>query len=193
MKQIKQKASLYEMAAAALMAALMCCLGPISLPIGPVPISLTSLVVYLAVVLLGWRLATVSCGVYLLLGMAGLPVFSGFQGGLSKLAGPTGGYLVGFLFVALVGGSIMERFGRHTVATLLGLAVATLLLYAFGSAWFILEMRCDPLYAFSVCVVPFLPFDLIKIGLAVFWGKTIRSALEKNGLLPNEASSNENR
>ena len=103
-----KKTPLYTMTACALMAALMCVLCPISLPIGPIPISLSILVIVITTMVLGtWR-ALVSYTVYLLLGAVGMPVFSGFQGGLAKLAGPTGGYLVGFYLIIVIGGIVME-------------------------------------------------------------------------------------
>ena len=78
-----------------LMTAVVCILGPLSipLPISPVPISFTNLAIFLAVYLLDLKGGTVCLLVYLALGAAGLPIFSGFSGGLGKLAGPTGGYL----------------------------------------------------------------------------------------------------
>ena len=97
-----KKLTIYQMATCAIMAALMCILGPLSIPIGPVPVSLTNLVVLLAAVLLGAKLSTVSAVVYILLGLVGLPVFSGFQGGVAKLAGPTGGYIIGFIFLSFI-------------------------------------------------------------------------------------------
>ena len=63
------------------MTAVTCVLAPFSIPVGPVPISLTTLVIYISVYLLGWKMASLSCFVYILIGMAGLPVFSGFSGG----------------------------------------------------------------------------------------------------------------
>ena len=88
-----KKITTYQLAVTGLMTALTCILGPMSLalPFTPVPISLTNFVVFLSVWLLGWRLGTVSYLIYLLLGLAGLPVFSGFTGGAGKLLGPTGG------------------------------------------------------------------------------------------------------
>ena len=99
-----QRGRTYWMALAALMTAVTCVLAPMSIPIGPVPISLTNLVIYFSLYLLGWKWGTVSYLVYVLIGMAGLPVFSGFTGGLGKLAGPTGGYIVGFLPMAVIAG-----------------------------------------------------------------------------------------
>ena len=109
-----------NMTVCAIMAALMCILGPMSVPIGPIPISLTNLVIYLTVYLLGTKKACISYLVYMLLGAVGLPVFSGFAGGIGKLAGPTGGYLVGFIFMTVICGVIMERFQRKAIPTWLG-------------------------------------------------------------------------
>ena len=100
--------------------AITCILAPMSvpLPITPVPISLTNLVLYVSVFLLGWKSATVSYIVYLLIGFAGLPVFSGFTGGLAKLAGPTGGYLIGMIFrVAQGSGTVAGMTSMTIMAT----------------------------------------------------------------------------
>ena len=86
----------YEITMTALMAAVTCILAPLSIPIGPVPISFTNLAIYLSLYLLGWKRGTISYLIYLLIGLIGLPVFSGFTGGVGKLAGPTGGYIIGF-------------------------------------------------------------------------------------------------
>lgn len=181
---MNNKSTLYRLTSCAVMSALMCVLGPLSVPIGPIPVTLTNLVVYLTVWLLGMKGAAISTLVYLLLGAAGMPVFSNFQGGLAKLVGPTGGYLVGFILVALIGGYIMKRFGDGTLVMILGLIVSTAFLYILGTAWFVFQMQCTVGYALTVCVFPFIPFDLGKIVLASILGKTLRTALGKTGLLP---------
>ena len=106
---MEKKSKVYQMAACAIMSALLCVLGPNSLPIGPIPISLTNLVIYLTVYILGAKGSVVSYLIYILLGAIGLPVFSGYQGGVGKIVGPTGGYLVGFIFIALIGGLVIEK------------------------------------------------------------------------------------
>ena len=101
-----------------LMTAVICIVGPLSLPLpaSPVPVTLTNFAIYIAVYVLGLKAGTVSCLIYLCLGAAGLPVFSALSGGIGKLAGPTGGYLIGFLFLALIQGALMRRFsGKNTV------------------------------------------------------------------------------
>lgn len=177
-----KKLTTYQMAVCAIMAALMCILGPMSVPIGPVPVSFTNLVIYIAVILLGTRFSTISYVIYLLLGMVGLPVFSGFQGGLAKLAGPTGGYLIGFILMAIISGIFYEKSNGRNVLTGVGMVAGTLVAYIFGTVWFVVQMKCDVAYALSVCVFPFIPFDLMKIVIAIFLGKTIKKALVKAGL-----------
>ena len=92
----------YSLVVTALMAAVTCILAPLSIPIGPVPISLTNFAIYLSLYVLDWEKGTISYLVYLLIGFAGVPVFSGFTGGVAKLAGPTGGYIIGFIPMAII-------------------------------------------------------------------------------------------
>lgn len=182
---VKSKLSIYQMSAIALMTALLCILGPMSIPIGAVPISFTNFVIYLAVYLLGTKLGTLSYMAYLLLGMAGLPVFSAYSGGLAKLAGPTGGYLVGFIFMAVICGVFIKKCHGKPLFSILGMAVGTLVAYLFGTAWFIIEARCTLWYALTACVFPFLIGDALKILLASNIGPLLRSALQKAHLLEN--------
>lgn len=178
-----KKSGLMNMTCCALMAALMCVLCPISVAIGPIPISLSVLVILLTVCVLGtWR-ALVSFGVYLLLGAAGMPVFSGFQGGLAKLAGPTGGYLVGFLGMILVSGMIMERCRRTLPGTLVGMLLGVALDYGVGTVWFALQSGSSVARALQVCVYPFIPLDLAKIALAAGLGRLLFRALSRAKLL----------
>ena len=100
-----KKLTTYQMAVTAVMAAVLCVLGPLTVPIGAVPISLANFVICLTAWLLGPKFGTLSVVIYLVLGAIGIPVFSGYGAGLAKLAGPTGGYLVGYLLLAFIGGS----------------------------------------------------------------------------------------
>ena len=102
------KSKIYDMTMCAVMTAVTCVLAPLSIPIGPVPISLTNLTIYFTLYILGWKLSTVSYLVYVLLGMFGAPVFSGFTGGMGKLLGPTGGYIIGFVPMAIIGGLVVQ-------------------------------------------------------------------------------------
>lgn len=179
----------------AVMAAVTCVLAPISIPIGPVSITGGTLAIYLTVYLLGGVWGTVSTLVYLLVGMVGLPVFSNYMGGVSRLAGPTGGYLVGYIPMMLLAGFLVEltlrRFGgtgkkEQAIAIalqFLGMALATAVLYAFGTAWYCVQAGVALEKALAVCVFPFIPFDLIKMTVALLVGVPVRRRLEQAGLL----------
>ena len=178
----KKKSNIYILAMTAIMAAVTCVLAPLSIPIGPVPVSLTILAIYLALYLLGWKLGTVSFVVYLLLGLVGLPVFSGFSGGLGKLAGPTGGYIIGFLPMAIVAGLFIDRF-RNRGLQFVGMVLGVVICYAFGTAWFCISTGSTLAAALGLCVLPFLPFDLAKIVIVLILGPILRARLVKAGLL----------
>ena len=96
----------------AVLAALLCVVAPLSVPVGPIPISLASFAVYLAGAFLGWKRGTAAVAVYILLGAAGVPVFSGYEGGLQKLAGVTGGFILGYLPCAAVVGLAADRMAE---------------------------------------------------------------------------------
>ncbi len=184
---MKHRYSAYDLAVCGLMAAVMCVLGPLSIPIGAVPVSFTNFVVCLAVCLLGWKWGTVSVAVYLLLGLVGLPVFSGYAGGLGKLAGPTGGYLIGFLFLALIGGFFVQRFRGSYLWTVIGLVLGMAVTYGFGTAWFVYQMECSLWYALTVCVFPFAAVDVVKIVAAALAGGAVRRQLIKARLMKTDA------
>ena len=106
MPAAKNKSSVYPYVLCALMTALLCILAPLSIPIGPVPVSLQTLILFFTIFLLGTKGTLLSYLVYLLLGCAGLPVFAGYAAGFGRLAGPTGGYLVGLCCRCNVPGSM---------------------------------------------------------------------------------------
>lgn len=179
----------------AVMAAVMCVLAPISIPIGPVSITGGTLAVYLTACLLGGVWGTAATLVYLMVGLVGVPVFSNYMGGISRLAGPTGGYLVGYLPMVLLAGAVVElalrRFGGRDrqeaaaalVLQFLGMVLATAVLYAFGTAWYCVQAGVDLQKALAACVIPFIPCDLIKIIVALLVGAPVRRGLERAGLL----------
>lgn len=182
---MNNSSKLYFLTSAALIAALICIFAPMSVPIGPIPVSLTNLVLYLAVIIIGYKGTTVSYIVYLLIGIVGLPVFSGFQGGLGKVAGPTGGYLIGFIPMIIICGLFYEKSkGKLNIPiTVLGMIIGTAVAYLFGTIWFVMQMDCEVGYAISVCVAPFIPFDLGKIVIANILGRAVRKPLLKQGLI----------
>ena len=169
----------YEITITALMTAVTCILAPMSIPIGPVPISFTNLAIYLSLYLLGWKRGTISYLIYLLIGLVGLPVFSGFTGGPAKLAGPTGGYIIGFLFSALVMWAMEKLPGKKSIMQIVSMVVGLVVCYAFGTAWFMVVYGkangpVGLVTALGWCVFPFIIPDLIKIALAYVLSRKLR-------------------
>jgi biotin transport system substrate-specific component len=164
------------------MSAVICVLGPLSLPIGIVPISLTNLAIYFAVYILGGKKGTLSYIVYLFIGLVGLPVFSGFSGGFPKLAGPTGGYLIGFAFMAFISGIFIDKFSDKIYICFLGMVIGTIVTYIFGTAWLAYVAHMTFNKALAVGVLPFIPGDIIKIFIASLIGPQIKNRIIKAGL-----------
>lgn len=150
----------------------------ISIP-ATVPFTLQTLGLFLVMGLLGGRRSTLAVLVYLLLGAVGIPVFSGFRGGLGILTGVTGGYLIGFLFATLCYWLITAHGrGQKLWVMILGMVAGMAAYYVFGTAWFMLfYARAYSAIglgaALSTCVIPFLIPDFIKMGIAVTLVKTL--------------------
>lgn len=165
----------------AVLAAICCLLGPVTLPIGPVPLSLTTGVLMGMALILGARQACLCCGVYLMLGLLGVPVFSGFTGGLGTLLGPTGGFLLGYLpLTAWCGFACARTTDRRLQA--LALIAGTLLLYGIGGAWYAHLTGTSFAAALAVCMLPFLPGDALKMAAVITGGNAVKSRLQKAGL-----------
>ncbi len=171
----RERNKVLDLTRAALMTALLCVLAPhtIMLPVtvSPVGITLGTFLVYLTGFLLGPRLGSISIFLYLLLGMIGLPVFSGYKCGAAALFGPTGGYLIGYLFCVWVIGFLSgrSRSGKWVVVRfVLAAVLGTAVLYLFGTIWFLLVYTKGITLsdALAKCVLPFLPFDSVKIVLS---------------------------
>jgi len=159
-----------------LFTAILCILGPIAiiLPFSPVPLSLGTLGVLLACLLLGTKNGLFCTILYLILGFVGLPVFTGFTGGVGKLFGPTGGYLLGYLFLAAVGGLLAERWRKHLLLQALGLFIGMCCCYLLGTLWLMFQADVKIQIALWVGVIPYVPFDVFKIGGAVLLNQTVR-------------------
>lgn len=171
------------LARTAVMAALMAVCAWITIP-AAVPFTMQTFAVFLAVGVLGGRLATLSVGVYLLLGAVGLPVFSGFSGGLGRFAGATGGYLLGFLLIALVMWGGEALLGRSPAVFLLSGGLGLAACYSFGTAWYVLVYTVSggPVEMMSVlwaCVFPFLLPDAVKLVLALALSRRLAPALAR--------------
>lgn len=165
-----------------LMTAVICVLGPLAFG-GPVPVSLGMLGIYLAASILGMKLGTLSVVIYILLGLAGVPVFTNFTAGAGKLLGPTGGYIIGYIFMALICGFFIDRWNGRLILNFLGMALGTAVCYLFGSIWLAFQMSLTFSQALATGAIPYIPFDLMKLLLALVLGGQIRKRLKKTGLI----------
>ena len=121
--------------------------------------------------------------IYLLIGLAGVPVLSGFSGGPGKLFGPTGGYLIGFIPMAVIGGIFIHRFYQKLYLQAAGMILGLAVCYLFGTAWLAYQANMDFAAAAAVGVYPFVILDLIKIAVAILLGRAVRNALVQANLL----------
>ena len=174
----KSKIQVRDMVYCALFAVVMAVCSWISIPT-TVPFTLQTFGVFAAVGCLGGKRGTLSVLIYLLLGAIGIPVFAGFKGGLGALLGNTGGYIVGFLFSALLMWGLEKLLGRKTWALALSMVLGLLVCYAFGTVWFV-EVYTKNVGEVGVwtalgwCVFPFIIPDLIKIVLALTVSKQLK-------------------
>ena len=175
--------STLQLVMTALMAALICLLAPLSIPLpgSLVPISLGTFAVYLTASLLRFRRGAVSVLLYLVLGLVGLPVFSGYSSGAGVLLGPTGGFLIGYIPLVIICGICFKK-GNPRWAMILGAVLATLVLYIIGTAWLMFTARLTLPAALMTGMIPFIPGDLLKIIVTVLAGPEISDRLLKAGI-----------
>lgn len=154
----------------------------IAVPLGSVPFTLQTLAVALVSAVAGIKRGVAAVAVYVLMGLFGLPVFAGLKGGYAALAGPTGGYITGFVLMAAITGvsrSVpVKNFYARTALTFAFSVVGLAACYVFGTGWFAISFGCGVSYALSVCVLPYIIPDLFKLALAsVISSKLIRSSI----------------
>ena len=174
----------------ALFAALTAVLSQIMvpLPFTPIPINLALLAVWVCGGILGAKKGAISIIVYILLGAVGVPVFVGFNAGLGALAGPTGGYIIGYLpsvvvFALLVRRGEAGKPGRKNagvfVLTVLRGLPAMAACYAPGTAWFMITTGMGFFESLIMCVIPFIPGDVLKVIAAVAVCEAVKKPLRK--------------
>ncbi len=150
----------------------------ISIP-AAIPFTLQTFAVFLTVGLIGGKRGSLSVLIYILLGAFGVPVFANFTGGLGKLLGITGGYIIGLLVAALVMWLIERLIPYGTVMLIISMAAGLIVCYIFGSLWFMFIYARDTgsigfVAVLAKCVFPYIPFDTIKIALAIILCKRLR-------------------
>ena len=162
---------------ASLFAALTAAGAFISIPIGPVPIVLQNMFVLLAGIILGPRWGLASIGVYLLMGSCGFPVFAGGTGGIGRLLGPTGGYLLGYLPCVFITGLISEKLSKKIPlisSNIIAMVTGTIIVYSAGVSWLKIVTNMEWSKVFALGVYPFIIGDILKIAAASFAAKILQ-------------------
>lgn len=179
----KRRSAIYDIVVMAISAALITVCSWISVPLGPVPVTLQTMAILAVLMTVGGRRGTIAIAVYLLLGAVGVPVFAGFKGGPASFLGPTGGFLAGFIVAALVFwlleklvfSRLMTTPGKRLIFGLVNSLIFELVLYVFGVIWFmtVYAAKTGPIglgTVLSMCVIPFIIPDLIKMAAAAVIG-----------------------
>lgn len=186
---VRMKTTVREIVLCGMFAAITAVLSQISIPIGPVPISCSWIAVFLTGLLLPMRPAVLSQIVYLLLGAVGVPVFAGFQSGVARLAGPTGGYLLAYPIMVLIVSALMKLYDKKLAEKhislralfLVGaLVLSAVVCYASGTVWFTLFSGSSFKKALTLTVLPFLAGDTAKIVLCTVLTLSARPRLKKS-------------
>ena len=172
------KSKTYDIVYIAVFAVIMAICSWISIP-AAVPFTLQTFGVFIAAGVLGGKRGTLSVLVFILLGAVGIPVFANFSGGIGVLVGPTGGYIIGFLFSALVMWAMEKLPGKKSIMQIVSMVVGLVVCYAFGTAWFMVVYGkangpVGLVTALGWCVFPFIIPDLIKIALAYVLSRKLR-------------------
>lgn len=178
-----KKSSTYNYVLAAFGAAIIAVLAQVSIPLPLIPITGQTLAVGLIVTILGTKLGSLSVLVYILLGTAGLPVFSGMSGGYGIIIGPTGGYIVGFLATAIIMGLYLDKFGITVVQAVIANLIGMVVTLAFGTAWLKIVGDLTWTAAFMGGVAPFIIAGILKAVLAAWLGVIVRRRLESAHLI----------
>ncbi|MCM3584704.1 biotin transporter BioY [Mesobacillus maritimus] len=181
------KSKTYSYVLAAFGAAIIAVLAQLTIPLPLVPITGQTLAVGLIVMILGTKLGTLAVLIYILLGAIGLPVFSGFSGGLAILVGPTGGYIVGFLIQAYIMGIYMDKFGYNYVHGIISNLIGMVITLAFGTIWLKIVADLSWTAAFMGGVAPFILGGIIKAIAAAWLGVIVRNRLMSAHLLQKTA------
>lgn len=173
------KINIKQMALVSMFAALTAVGAFISIPVGPVPITLQTLFVLLSGILIGPKLGALSQIIYIALALIGLPIFSGFSGGPQIILKPSFGFALGFIFAAYIVGIIVHGNSNIKYRLLIGTLLGSTIIYAFGLPYmyyilnFVMKMNLSLPAVLNMGLILFIPGDLVKIAASIFISRKI--------------------
>ena len=187
-----QKNKTYNIVLIAVSAALITICSWISITIGPVPFTLQTMAIFAVLMTIGGARGSIAVVIYLLLGLVGVPVFAGFKGGPASFLGPTGGFLVGFAVASLVW-ILLEKLLRDKMSSsavkrilygVINAVICEVIMYTIGVIWFMVVygQQTGPVglgATLTMCVVPFIIPDIVKIAVAIVIGERAGKLIHK--------------
>ena len=179
----RQTTNVKDICYIAIFTAIIAIMAQISIPLpGGVPLTLQTLAVPLAGIILGAKRGTLSTLVYILLAMVGVPVLAGLSGGIGVVFGMTGGFILSFPIMALISGLVSDK-GVKSPIYWLGLLGGVIINYIIGTIWFVIVADSTFVVALTACVLPFIPTAILKFILSGILGDTLKKAMRKANLL----------
>ncbi|MCL2634556.1 MAG: biotin transporter BioY [Oscillospiraceae bacterium] len=161
----------------ALFAGLSIALSPVKIPIGPIPVGLVHISIFLSAGLLGWKKAAISQTVFVLIGLAGVPIFAP-----SGLPGATGGFIISYIACAFVTGLIIEKFGLSYPVLFIAMTAGWAATYLIGVPWFMYVTKSEFIPALTMSMLPFLPGDAVKTVMCAVLIKRLAPIVKKEML-----------
>lgn len=168
-----------KIAVTGILAAAICLLAPLSFPAGAIQVSLATFAIYIVSCTVDTKISVCAVIIYILLGAAGLPVFSAFRGGLHMIAGANGGYIIGYIPCALIIGLLVDRFENKKWIYPTSMVLGTAVCYFTGTLWYMYQTNSNFASAAAICILPFIIGDIIKISAACAIGITLRKRLAR--------------
>lgn len=173
----KAKRKIFDIVYISLFTALIAVCSWITVP-SVIPFTLQTFAIFTTVAMLGGKRGTLSVVCYILLGLCGVPVFANFNSGASALFGPTGGYIMGFILMALIMWGCEKFIGKKTSVLVISMFLGLIVCYLFGSLWYMFVFMNSTgasgfVAAMIKCVLPFIIPDTVKILLALLVKKRL--------------------
>ena len=162
-----------------ILAAIICVFAPFSVPAGAIPISLSTFAIYIVSCSVSKNYSLPAVALYILIGTLGIPVFSSFSGGIHCITGYTGGYIIGYIPCAFIIGLLTDNFENNKIIYPVSMTAGTIICYFFGTLWYMHLAKCSFSQAVTVCILPFIIGDIIKIISASVIGFTLKRRLKK--------------